>query len=97
MAKYLNDFQFGVGVLGGAEAVLRNINRVLSESHTDESLSMLTVDFSNAFNPVDRSVLLHEVKLRCLYTSLWVKFLYGKATRLYLGDTHIWSTTRVQQ
>ena len=97
MAKYLNDFQFGVGVLGGAEAVLRNINRVLSESHTDESLSMLTVDFSNAFNLVDRSALLHEVRLRCPSISLWVEFLYGQAARLYLGNTHIKSSTGVQQ
>ncbi|GJU04921.1 hypothetical protein Tco_1121351 [Tanacetum coccineum] len=53
MSKYLGDFQFGVGVSGGA-------NRVLSEHHNDGSLAMLTVDFSNAFNLVDRSTLLHE-------------------------------------
>ncbi|GJX40296.1 hypothetical protein Tco_0255286, partial [Tanacetum coccineum] len=33
---------------------------VLSEYHNDGSLAMLTVDFSNAFNLVDRSALLHE-------------------------------------
>ena len=77
MTKYLNDFQFGVGVSGDAEGVLHSANRVLSERHNDGSLSMLTVDFSNAFNLVDRSVLLHEVRLRCPSISLWVEFLYG--------------------
>ncbi|GJV86422.1 putative reverse transcriptase domain-containing protein [Tanacetum coccineum] len=97
MSKYLGDFQFGVGVSGGAEAVLHSANRVLSEYHNDGSLAMLTVDFSNAFNLVDRSALLHEVRVRCPSISLWVDFLYGQATRLYIGDTHIWSATGVQQ
>ncbi|KAL7610215.1 hypothetical protein Lser_V15G14394 [Lactuca serriola] len=58
---------------------------------------MLTVDFSNAFNLVDRSALLDEVRLRCPSISLWVEFLYGQAARLYLGNTHIRSSTGVQQ
>ncbi|GKC31311.1 hypothetical protein Tco_1038605, partial [Tanacetum coccineum] len=93
MSKYLGDFQFGVGVSGGAKAVLHSANRVLSEYHNDGSLAMLIVDFSNAFNLVDRSALLHEVRVRCPSNSLWVDFLYGQATRLYIGDTHIWSAT----
>ncbi|GJR17450.1 putative reverse transcriptase domain-containing protein [Tanacetum coccineum] len=97
MSKYLSDFQFGVGVSGGAEAILHSVNRVLSEYHNDGSLAMLTVDFSNAFNLVDRSALLHEVRVKCPSISLWVDFLYGQASRLYIGDTHIWSATGVQQ
>ncbi|GJW79180.1 putative reverse transcriptase domain-containing protein [Tanacetum coccineum] len=58
---------------------------------------MLTVDFSNAFNLVDRSALLHEVRVKCPSISLWVDFLYGQTSRLYIGDTHIWSATRVKQ
>ncbi|KAL6545126.1 hypothetical protein OROHE_009791 [Orobanche hederae] len=97
MARYLNDFQFGVGVSGGAEAILHSANRVLSNRHEDGSLTMLTVDFSNAFNMVDQSALLREVRVRCPSISLWVEFLYGQAARLYLGDGHIMSATRVQQ
>ncbi|MCI92637.1 hypothetical protein A2U01_0113933, partial [Trifolium medium] len=47
--QYLNDFQFGVGISGGAEAILHSVNRLLSQRHEDGSLAMLTVDFSNAF------------------------------------------------
>nr|GEW60614.1 hypothetical protein [Tanacetum cinerariifolium] len=97
MSKYLSDFQFGVGVSGGAEAVLHSVNRVLSEYHNDGSFPMLTVDFSNAFNLVDRSTLLHEVRVRCPSISLLVDFLNGQESRLYIGDTHIWSTTGMQQ
>ncbi|GJS71154.1 putative reverse transcriptase domain-containing protein [Tanacetum coccineum] len=97
MSKYLSDFQFGVGVSGDAEAVLHSVNRLLSEYHNDGSLAMLTMDFSNAFNLMGRSALLQEVRVSCPSNSLWVDFLYVQATRLYIGDTYIWSTTRVQQ
>ncbi|GKA54963.1 putative reverse transcriptase domain-containing protein, partial [Tanacetum coccineum] len=97
MSKYLSDFQFEVGVSGGAEAILHSVNRVLSEYHNDGSLAMQTMDFSNAFNLVDRSALLHEVRVKCPSISLWVDFLYGQESRLYIGDTHIWSATGVQQ
>ncbi|GJZ13909.1 glucan endo-1,3-beta-glucosidase 11 [Tanacetum coccineum] len=70
MLKYLSDFQFGVGVSGSAEAVLHNVNNVVNEYHNDGSLAMLTVDFSNAFNLVDRSTLLHEVRVKCPSISL---------------------------
>ena len=97
MAKYLNDFQFYVKVSGGAEAILHSVNRVLNLRHGDGSLTLLTVDFSNAFNLVDRSELLREVRLRCPSISLWVEFLYGQTARLYLGDGHIMSAIGVQQ
>src|SRR6266487_829484 len=97
MTKYLNDFQFGVGIPSGAEAILHSANMVLSQRHEDGSLAMLTIDFSNAFNMVDRSALLQEVRVRCPYISLWVEFLYGQAARLYLGDDHIMAATGVQQ
>ncbi|GJY42790.1 putative reverse transcriptase domain-containing protein [Tanacetum coccineum] len=70
---------------------------VCRKFHSDGSLAMLTVDFSNAFNLVDRTTLLHEVRTRCPSISLWVDFLYGQSARLYVGDDHIWSTTGVQQ
>nr|GEY98805.1 putative reverse transcriptase domain-containing protein [Tanacetum cinerariifolium] len=83
--------------VGDAEAILHSVNQVLSEYHNDGSLAMLTMDFSNAFNLVDRSALLHEVRVKCPFISLSVDFLYGQASRLYIGDKHIWSATEVQQ
>nr|GFD08981.1 putative reverse transcriptase domain-containing protein [Tanacetum cinerariifolium] len=97
MSKYLSDFYFGLGVSGGAEAILHSANRLLSEYHNDGSFTMLNVDFSNAFNLVGRSALLHEVRVRLPSISLLVDFSYGQEMRLYMGDTHIWSTIRMQQ
>ncbi|GJT84452.1 hypothetical protein Tco_1058794 [Tanacetum coccineum] len=41
MSKYLSDFQFGVKVSGGAQAILHSVNRLLSEYHNDGSFAML--------------------------------------------------------
>ncbi|GJR94893.1 putative reverse transcriptase domain-containing protein [Tanacetum coccineum] len=42
------------------KGVGKEMSKVLSEYHNDGSLTMLTMDLSNAFNLVDRSALLHE-------------------------------------
>ncbi|GJZ78410.1 hypothetical protein Tco_0643247 [Tanacetum coccineum] len=49
-------------VLGGVEVILHSVNRLLSEYHNDGYLGMLIVDFSNAFNLVDRLALLQVVR-----------------------------------
>nr|GEU96467.1 putative ribonuclease H-like domain-containing protein [Tanacetum cinerariifolium] len=96
MSKYLSDFNLG-SESGGGEAILHIVNRLLSEYRNDGSLAMLTMDFSNAFNLVDGSTLLYEVRVKCPFISLWVDFLYEQASRLNIGDTHICSATEVQQ
>ncbi|XP_021989397.1 uncharacterized protein LOC110885960 [Helianthus annuus] len=95
--KYLGDYQFGVGVPNGAEAVLHSANRFLNSFHSDGSLAMLTVDFSNAFNLVDCSVLLREVHRHCPSIFPWVQFLYAQPARLYVGNDRIGAFTGVQQ
>nr|GEV81033.1 putative reverse transcriptase domain, PPM-type phosphatase domain, protein phosphatase 2C family [Tanacetum cinerariifolium] len=49
-----------LGRVCGVEAILHNVNRLLSDCHNDGSIAMLVVDFLNAFNLVDRLALLHE-------------------------------------
>ncbi|GJY89780.1 hypothetical protein Tco_0504976, partial [Tanacetum coccineum] len=49
---YLHDFsQFGVGIPGGCEAVVHSVNRLIESKGNEVGLSMLLVDFKNAFNP----------------------------------------------
>ncbi|KAD4178261.1 hypothetical protein E3N88_26852 [Mikania micrantha] len=93
MTQYLGDHQFGVGVPNGAEAVLHSANRFLNSFHADGSLALLTVDFSNAFNMVDRTTFLQEVHQRCPSIYQWVQFLYAQPARLYVGNECIGATT----
>ncbi|GKB42875.1 hypothetical protein Tco_0887817 [Tanacetum coccineum] len=77
---------FGVGVPGGGEAILHAVNRLVEDRGDDVGLSMLLVDFQNAFNLVDRTVMLEEVHRRCPAISRWVEFCYSSPTRLYYGE-----------
>ncbi|GKB64682.1 putative reverse transcriptase domain-containing protein [Tanacetum coccineum] len=94
---YLNGLQFGLGVAGGSEAILHSVNHLIEACRDDVGLLMLLVDFKNAFNLVDREVMLREVRLRCHAISRWVEFCYSNPTRLYYGEHTLWSCQGVQQ
>ncbi|GJR97521.1 reverse transcriptase domain-containing protein [Tanacetum coccineum] len=94
---YLDGLQFSVGVPGGGEAILHAVNRLVEDRGDDVGLSMLLVDFQNAFNLVDRTVILEEVRLRCPAISRWVEFCYSIPARLYYGEHSLWSCQGVQQ
>ncbi|GJW30404.1 putative reverse transcriptase domain-containing protein [Tanacetum coccineum] len=94
---YLDDLQFGVGVSGGGEAILHAVNRLVEDRGDEVGLSMLLVDFQNAFNLVDRKVMLEEVRLRCPAISCWVELCYSTPARLYYGEHTLWSCQGVQQ
>ncbi|GJW54540.1 hypothetical protein Tco_0098625 [Tanacetum coccineum] len=94
---YLVGLQFGVGVPGRGEAILHAVNHLVEDRGDDVGLSMLLVDFQNAFNLVDRTVMLEEVRLRCPAISHYVEFCYSSLARLYYGEHSLWSCQGVQQ
>nr|GEV55987.1 hypothetical protein [Tanacetum cinerariifolium] len=94
---YLNDLQLGVGVSRGGEAILHAVNQLIEDRSDDVGLSMLLVDFKNAFNLVDREVMLQEVRTRCPAISRWVEFFYTNPARLYYGKHTLTSCQGVQQ
>ena len=96
LGSYFDGLQFGVGVSSGGEAILHAVNRLIEDRGSDVGLSMLLVDFQNAFNLVDRSVMLSEVRRRCPGISRWVEFCYSNPARLYYGDQTLWSSQGVQ-
>lgn len=76
VARYLNEFQFRVEVSGAVEAILYSNKKVLSKRHKNGYLIVLMVDFSNVFNMVDRSSLLNDVTVKCLFIYLWIEIKY---------------------
>ncbi|GJV87778.1 reverse transcriptase domain-containing protein [Tanacetum coccineum] len=94
---YLNDMQFSVRVSGGGEAILHAVNHLIKDRGDEMGLLMLLVDFKNAFNLVDREVMLQEVHTRCLAISRWVEFCYSTLARLYYGEHTLRSYQGVQQ
>ena len=65
MNTCFEDFQFGVGTHRGDEAILHSVNRLVEWKCDDIGLSMLLVDFQNAFNLADRIVMMSETKIQC--------------------------------
>ncbi|KAL5713679.1 hypothetical protein ACHQM5_015733 [Ranunculus cassubicifolius] len=97
VGPYLEGNQFGVGVPGGCEAILHSVNRLMEEKGQCGSYTMLLVDFRNAFNLVDRNVMLEEVQKKCPMLTPWVEFCYAQPGRLYYEDEILWSSIGVQQ
>ncbi|XP_021765938.1 uncharacterized protein LOC110730443 [Chenopodium quinoa] len=83
LGSYFDGLQCGVGVSLGGEAILHAMNRLIEDRDSNVGLSMLLVDFQNAFNLVDRAVMLREVRRRCHDISRWVEFYYSNPARLY--------------
>nr|GFA10458.1 hypothetical protein [Tanacetum cinerariifolium] len=63
----------------------------------DVGLIMLLVDFKNAFNLVDRKVMLQGVRIRCPFISRWIELCYFSPARLYYGEHTLLLCQGVQQ
>ena len=96
--QVLSPHQLGVGVKSGCEAIVHSVSRVLEDpnSNPDECWTLL-IDFSNAFNSIDRSKMFKEVRARFPSLSPWLESCYGCQPFLLLEDTHIRSCNGVQQ
>ncbi|KAL5714452.1 hypothetical protein ACHQM5_016415 [Ranunculus cassubicifolius] len=97
MVRYLEKRQFGVGIPGGGEAIIHAANRLMEARGGDGTRSMLLIDFQNAFNLVDRTAMLREVRLQCPSISRWVEFCYRQPSCLFFGNDVLWSSQGVQQ
>ena len=90
--------QFGVGVKGGCEGVVHAVRATLRDVELeDEEKHLLQVDYENAFNQIDRSKLLEEVRAVLPEISAWVEASYGQVTHLNFGSTTLDSCTGVHQ
>ena len=89
--------QVGVATQGGAEASVHAARKLAKEFGEDPGKIMLKVDFSNAFNVVDRTEMLAQVyeKLPGLYR--WVEYCYSHPAHLFFGTITLQSMTGVQQ
>lgn len=97
VSEYLQPHQVGVGVRGGAEGLVHALNRLIADQQDSPDLVVVSLDFQNAFNTVDRNRMLAEVVRHCPSISHYVEMTYGCAARQYVGPHVVESTTGVQQ
>ena len=96
-ATILSPNQLGVGVPGGCEALAHTLRQVVEDGHDDPDLSILQVDLINAFNRIDRVVMLEEVEKLFPDCLSWVRTCYDVDGELMFGDSVILSAVGVHQ
>jgi hypothetical protein len=94
---YLSPLQLGVGTRNGAEAILHAMNRLIADPTSSHGSVVGLVDFSNAFNVVNRNVMLDEVLERFPILFNWVQYSYGTNATLFSGSDIFYASAGVQQ
>jgi hypothetical protein len=84
--EHFGDLQLGAGKKGGAETAVHAIQAALNAG--GEGTCALAIDFTNAFNSIDRKLMMEEL-FRCdRFEPIWrlAHWLYGQSNTLYLID-----------
>ena len=93
-AALLAPNQLGVGVRGGAEAIAHAVSEAVK---VDPNRWVLQVDLVNAYNVVDRGVVLDEVANHFPECLAWAGTCYGASSWLKFGEFTIESATGLHQ
>ena len=97
-ADHLTPHQLGVGVKGGAEAIIHAAGAIYHDnSISDEEKWVLQVDFENAFNLINRSQMLEEIRRHCPKAAKWAETCYAAPSHLFFGNKRISSSSGAQQ
>jgi hypothetical protein len=97
-ASYLKPMQLGVRVDNGAEALLHTFNRFIRDpDKCDADTVLALIDFSNAFNRVDRNSMLTAVLERFPGMFGWVQYCYGVGAQLFVGPESVVASSGCQQ
>ena len=97
-SSILPPLQLGVGIPAGCKAIVHAVSNMLADTAVlpTDHITLL-VDFSNAFNLVDRGIMFREIRQRIPYMAAWMESCYGSQPILYLADHTISSCCGVQQ
>ena len=94
----LTPLQLGVGVKAGCEAIVHAVSHTLEDGNLPpDTRRVLLLDFSNAFNNIDRSHMFAEIRARIPVLSGWVESCYSAQPLLHFGNHTILSQSGVQQ
>lgn len=95
--EYLQPLQCGVRCANGAEAVVHMTAQYMFRHSDDRSKAVLKIDFENAFNSVDRAVMLKACLAHAPSAAHWARWCYADSSDLYYGADVVASARGVQQ
>ena len=76
------DLQLCAGQKGGCESVIHAMRSIFEE---DECDAVLLIDADNAFNRINRKVMLHNIRLICPIVATYVHNFYNQDSRLFIS------------
>lgn len=89
------NLQLCVGQMGGCEAAVHAMADIFDDEETE---AVLLVDASNAFNSINRNVMLHNITILCPYLATFVNNCYSSHIRLFaIGGIEISSSEGTTQ
>ncbi|KAL1446882.1 hypothetical protein WDU94_010923, partial [Cyamophila willieti] len=96
LSQYFLPNQYGFGVPQGCETIIHSIRSFLNKNLQTPKI-LLKIDFSNAFNSIERDTMLARIREKCpqLYSYLWQ--CYQSPSHLFYGDDILSSQVGSQQ
>ncbi len=76
------------GLPSEIEAAVHAMDDLYEEEETE---CILLVDADNAFNRLNRSVVLKNINITCPIMAQYLQNIYGGPSKMYIGDTYILS------
>ena len=89
--------QIGVGQALGTEVGFQTARQWQSRNSNNPTAVFAKIDFTNAFNCVDRQAFLEECRHHFPGLSRWAEWCYSQSSHLYFGSSTISSERGVQQ
>ena len=97
IAAHLQPHQLGVGVPGGAEAIVHSAQPYVRHQLFSADHLLAQVDLNNAFNRVSRHAVLQAVETICPTILPWVGYTLCCRSHLYFSKFLLHSSFSVQQ
>ena len=96
--RFFGSLQVGVACPLGLEAAIHTISQYCERNAASTSKIVLTIDFHNAFNSLDRNALLAACRRDFPTLAAWASWCYSVPFRLLYNErvvnSHGWSATR---
>ena len=96
-SEFFDPHQLGVACPAGAEKLIHNFRRCLTDHWGDDDFVVCKIDLSNAFNEVSRNALLTECATHFPLLFKWVYWCYGQHPSLWHPMGTLGSEQGVQQ
>ena len=82
ISEAAGNLQMCAGKPSGAEAAVHALRHIFDE---EDAEAVIMVDATNAFNLLNRKVLLHNVKVTCPSLSQFTQNIYSKSSRVFVS------------